>query len=242
MSTITEFHGSHCELPDAEKSRMMALGYLQEGGEYEEANLLGSCALEFGSVKFVVDHKYAIDVTLRCCREQLRRLQPATDDGDEPLTRRRIRAAIRDTLPGGFCIATFEPRAGLKVAAPVVSVPGPATGGKPIVEGRLELGRMSYLPGFTRVWVDGEEYDLRQRKKVRLCLQYLMEKRAFGPGSARHFLEEINPYVMTEGDYTHPAAPKIDHYFNDKAGRLRKLRKALIHAEGGTGRYYLKVD
>jgi hypothetical protein len=47
---------------------------------------------------------------------------------------------------------------------------------------------------------------------------------------------------MTEGNYAHPAEPKIDHYFNDKAGRLRKLRKALIHAEGGTGRYYLKAE
>jgi hypothetical protein len=191
MSTIMEFHGSHCELPNADQCKIMALGYLEEGGENEEANLLRSCALEFGAVKDVKEYKFAIDITLRCRREQLRWLQPATDGGDEPVMRRRIRAAVRDTLPGGFYIATFEARAGLKVDTPVVSVPAV---GKPLIGGRQQLGRMSYLPGFTRVWVDGEEYDLRQRKKVRLCLKFLVEKQALTPESARHFLEEINPY------------------------------------------------
>jgi len=237
-----ELQGNHCELPNSEQLKLATMGYLREGGEIVEADMVGRCVLEVGAVKYMVDHKYAIDITLRCCRELVIKLRPAEDGGEEPLARRRIRVAIRDALPGGFCIATFEARAGLNGGTPVVSKPPPADNSLVPPTGMIQLGRMSYLPGFTLVWVAGKKFDLRQRKKIRLLLKYLVENKAFDSASARHFENEINPYVLREGDYPNPSASKIDHYFNDRAGELRELRKELIRAEGGTGRYYLQKD
>ena len=242
MSAFLEFHGHHIELPDPARLRMLVITYLHEGNEHEEAELVGRCALEVGFVKGVLDNKYAIDVTLRCCRDVVNRLRSAEAVGEDPVARRRIRQAIRDALPGSFCLAAFEARAGLPGGPSVVPGPPPTANGQGAPAGSIQLGRLRYLPGFARVWLGAVEYDLRERKKIRLCLKYLVEKKAFTPASARHFLDEINPYVMMAGDYPKPAAPKIDHYFNDRSGRLRTLRKELIHAEGGTGRYYLKTD
>ena len=145
-------------MPDPVSLTLRVLTYLQEGGEDAEADLVRRCVLEVGPVKFMVDHKYAIDITLRCCRELVIRLRPAEDGGEESPARRRIRVAIRDALPGGFCIATFEARAGLNGKTPVVSGPSPAVEGETWPAGIIQLGRMRYLPGFTRVWVGSEEY------------------------------------------------------------------------------------
>lgn len=229
-------------MPDPGSLTLRVLAYLREGKEYSEADMVGGGVLEVGPIKFMADRKYAIDITLRCSRKLVIKLRPAEDGGKESLARRRIRVAIRDALPGGFCIATFEARAGLNGETPAVPGPTPAVEGETWPAGIIQLGRMRYLPGFARVWVGAEEYDLRLRKKIRLCLKYLVEKKAFTVASARHFLEEINPYVMREGDYANPAQPKIDHYFNDSKGRFRTLRKELIHAADRTGRYYLKTD
>ena len=62
-----------------------------------------------------------------------------------------------------------------------------------------EIGRFQYRPGFEDVWLGGEHYDLRKRRKARLCLEYLVANMAFDVASARHFENEIDPYVRKKG-------------------------------------------
>jgi hypothetical protein len=92
------------------------------------------------------------------------------------------------------------------------------------------------------VWLGDEHYDLRDRKKARLCIEYLVEKKAFDVASARHLVDEIDPYVRDKGDYLPSAEIKIDHYFNDQTGRLPRLRKDLIRSAGRNGKFYLKTE
>jgi hypothetical protein len=103
-------------------------------------------------------------------------------------------------------------------------------------------GRLRYVPGFEDVWLGSDHYDLRERKKARLCIQYLVENGAFDAGSARHLKDEIDPHVRRQGDFPPAADIKIDHYFKDQKGRLPKLRKDLIVAAGRNGRYFLRTD
>lgn len=117
----------------------------------------------------------------------------------------------------------------------------PATGA-PGTKRIESQGRLEYLPGFNDVWLGGTHHDLRERKKARLCIQYLVEHKAFAAATARHLLGEIDPYVRKHGDFPPAAEIKIDHYFNDPSGKLLKLRRALIASAGGNGRYFLKVD
>lgn len=102
-------------------------------------------------------------------------------------------------------------------------------------------GKLQYRLGFEDVWVGDTHYDLRNRKKARLCIQYLVEVQAFDAASARHLLDEIDPYVRERGNYAKSADIKIDHYFNDQKGKLPRLRKELI-VSARNGRYYLKTD
>ena len=104
------------------------------------------------------------------------------------------------------------------------------------------VGRFRYRVGFGDVWLGDEHYDLRERKKARLCIEYLVEKKAFDAASACHFVDEIDLYVREKGDYPPAAEIKIDHYFNDQTGRLPGLRKDLIQAAGRNGKFYLKTE
>lgn len=106
----------------------------------------------------------------------------------------------------------------------------------------LVRGRLEYRPGLRDVWVGDRHYDLRERTKARLCLEYLVEKRAFDPESARDLVEEIDPYVRDMGNFPRAADIRIDDYFRDGAGRLRGLRRDLIVSAGRNGRYFLRVD
>jgi len=243
-----EFQGNPVKLPDPVKLKLMVIAYLREGGEHEEAELMARCSLEIGAVKFMVEHQYALDITLRCCRELVIKLRAPEDGAEESLLRSRIRQAIWDSLPGGYCIATFEARAGLNGGKPCV--PGlPANGPHIIIPAAaIKLGRLSYLPGYSQVWFLGkelDEYDLQERNKARLCIQFLVEKEAVTAALARHFEKEIDPYVRKHSkleplpDY---AETKLHHYFNPSNGKLAKLGRELIVSAGhGTGRYYLNV-
>jgi len=108
--------------------------------------------------------------------------------------------------------------------------------------GFVERGKLRYGPGFEDVWVGGVHYDLRERAKARLCLQYLVEKGAFDASSGRHLADEIDPYVRERGNFERAANIKIHHYFTDRDGRLQRLRKELIVNAARSGRYFLKVD
>ena len=117
-----------------------------------------------------------------------------------------------------------------------------ATLSKPVRQEEIRVcGRLRYSPGFRDVWVGDTHYDLRERTKARLCLQYLVEMRAFDSSSARHLLDEIDPYVRKEGDFLPAARIKIDHYFNDRTKKLPRLRRDLIASAGRNGRYFLNV-
>ena len=82
---------------------------------------------------------------------------------------------------------------------------------------------------------------MRERNKARLCLQYLVEMKAFDVGSARHLVDEIDPYVREKGNFPRLATIKIDHYFHDRRGNLPTLRRELIASVRGDGRYFLRV-
>ena len=251
MNTYKDFQGNPVKLPDAVKLKVRGMTYLREGGEDEEAALLAGCTVEIGAVKFMVDHKYALDITLRCCRQVVIKMRPPEDGEEESPLRRRIRQAIWDSLPGGFCIATFEARAGLNGGSPVLPALPTNGSGLTIPAEARRIGRLSFLPGFTRVWFRGKEseadveYDLQDRNKARLCIQYLVEKEAFSQAAAIHFEKEINPYVRARSKLeaqTSAAEIKIHHYFNPSNGRLAPLGRGLIVSAGhGTGRYYLNV-
>ena len=106
----------------------------------------------------------------------------------------------------------------------------------------VELGRLRYRPGFTDVWVDGVPYNLREREMARLCIQYLVEKKAFDARTARYFLAEIDPYVREKSGLTRPVEGRLADYFKDRTGELRVLRRELVVPAGRNKRYYLRVD
>jgi hypothetical protein len=73
-------------------------------------------------------------------------------------------------------------------------------------------------------------------------LAYLVENKAFDAKSARHLVDEIDPYVRKEGDFPRLADIKVDDYFNDRSGKLGELRRGLIASGGRNGRYFLRVN
>lgn len=103
------------------------------------------------------------------------------------------------------------------------------------------VGQLRYRPDFNDVWVGEQHYDLRERTKARLCVRYLVEHGAFEAATARHLVEEIDPFVRQHGNFLPTADIRIHHYFNDRNGPLTQLRKALIQSAGRQGRFYLNV-
>jgi hypothetical protein len=91
------------------------------------------------------------------------------------------------------------------------------------------------------VWLGGEHYDLRGRAKARLCIQYLVAKQAFAAASARHLENEIDPFVRKKCQLPPPSEIRVQHYFNDRSGKLSRLRRDLVKAAGRNGRFYLQV-
>ena len=109
-------------------------------------------------------------------------------------------------------------------------------------DGMLEQGRLRYAPGFEEVSVGGTRYDLRERARARLCVRYLVEARAFDASSARSFADEIDPYVRAKGGFGVLRDIRMNDYFNDRTGEMRRLKRDLIASAGRNGRYFLRVD
>lgn len=103
------------------------------------------------------------------------------------------------------------------------------------------IGNFNFLANFEDVWFNGEHYDLRRRAKARFCLQYLVAKKAFDPVSARHLEKEIDPFVRNKCNLPPPSEIRIQHYFNDRSGKLSRLRSELVKSAGRNGRFYLQV-
>jgi hypothetical protein len=108
-------------------------------------------------------------------------------------------------------------------------------------DGMLEQGRLRYMPGFEEVSVGGTRYDLRERARARLCVQCLVEAKAFDAGSARSFVDEIDPYVRAKGGFGVLRDIRLSDYFNDRTGEMRRLKQELIASAGRNGRYFLRV-
>ena len=102
-------------------------------------------------------------------------------------------------------------------------------------------GRLRWENRFLDVWLGGEHYDLRGRAKARFCIQYLVAMQAFDQDSARHLENEIDPFVRKKCQLPPPAEIRIQHYFNDRSGKLARLRRELVKAAGRNGRFYLQV-
>lgn len=130
----------------------------------------------------------------------------------------------------------------LLMAAPQATEPGLADGKKRPEKRILHtMGNFEYLTGFEDVWLNRQHYNLRAHKKARLCLEYLVTNHAMDAATARHFLDEIDPYVRETGDFILLQNIRIKDYFNDPDGRLQKLRQALVQPVGGNGKYYLQT-
>jgi len=108
-------------------------------------------------------------------------------------------------------------------------------------EGISARGRLRYGPGFEDVWVGDTHFDLRERARARLCVQYLAEAEAFDAASARSFADEIDPYVREKGGFGILRDIRLNDYFNDRTGELRRLKRELIASAGRNGRYFLRV-
>jgi hypothetical protein len=161
----------------------------------------------------------------------------------EKMTVKHLTALRQRTLPGDCMLRlVFESGAVTSIpAVPPVAGP-PASAPATAADAIVSRGKLRYRPGFDDVWLGDTPYDLRGRTKARLCIQYLVEQNAFDAASARHLINEIDPFVRERGDFLPAADIKIDHYFNDQKGKLTQLRKELIAAAGRNGKYFLKVE
>jgi len=89
--------------------------------------------------------------------------------------------------------------------------------------------------------VGDTHFDLRERARARLCVQYLAEAEAFDAASSRSFADEIDPYVREKGGFGILRDIRLNDYFNDRTGELRRLKRELIASAGRNGRYFLRV-
>jgi hypothetical protein len=83
---------------------------LREEGQIEEAKLLANCQLEFGGIQRINGDHYSVDVTLRVRLGILKRLTTTTCYEDEPERMRRVRNALRVSLPGGYKLGVMDAR------------------------------------------------------------------------------------------------------------------------------------
>ena len=175
-----------------------------------------------------------------------------TGDKTEPVPCRAVGVGCQNRVPSGFC----HFRQHLCLVAPQPDrqcVPhGPLDGGHGAVEQANNLqainptvngmrGRLRWENGFLDVWLGGEHYDLRGRAKARFCLEYLVAMQAFDQDSARHLEKEIDPFVRKKCQLPPASEIRIQHYFNDRCGKLARLRRELVKAAGRNGRFYLQV-
>jgi hypothetical protein len=120
--------------------------------------------------------------------------------------------------------------------------PPVSVGDPPAAKRELQtIGKLQYRTGFEDVWLGGVHYDLRGRAKARFCLQYLVKQRAFDAASARHLETEIDPFVRKQCQLPPSSEIRIQHYFNDRSGKLTRLRSDWVKAAGRIGRFYLAV-
>lgn len=105
-----------------------------------------------------------------------------------------------------------------------------------------ENGRLRWANDFKEIRLGDALYNLENRKKARYCLQYLISKRAFDEGSARHLENEIDPFVrkmarMVALPESSRGNLRIQQYFLGNK-TTEKLCRELVRS-AGNGRFYL---
>jgi len=241
MYSDPENHGEiRALLPNERVLRDSGVGFLLEWEKTLAADVLRQCALEYGAIRPSRRNVYEVDITVRCRRQTWEVLQPAGPSAAEPARRGEVRWGIENVLPGSFSIGAFEVRAMLLLEGEERVAPAAAPGTKPKGNSRvgvLVLGRFSYLPDFSRVWYDGDEFDLRNRPMARCCLAMMVRETAVDEESALQFDSVIYPEVKRVCAYD-SKAPRIHDFF---VGKLEVLREKLIRSAGRKSRFYLAV-
>jgi hypothetical protein len=128
-------------LPRPEVLQAVAIQYLQEGEELEEASVLGQCTLELGAAKGRHGPVQRIDITLRGCRKVVERLRSPGDLEEESPLRRRIRLAIRNALPCGYHVRRARRAGEPSGARPAGDAGFGDGGGEPVAAASSRAGR-----------------------------------------------------------------------------------------------------
>lgn len=104
-----------------------AIQYLREGGETAAVAALAKCDIEYGDIYCQRGSIYEINITLRCGRDLVKKLQPTNDTWNtEPPLKIQLTEAIKVSLPSGYDIANLDARA-MAVTAKAGSEPDDKT-------------------------------------------------------------------------------------------------------------------
>jgi hypothetical protein len=235
--------------PPQDADKIMGAAYLNKAIQFETAKEVPQFIADHAEVRRVLRHVEGTPTgAAQRIMELHQRHAKEVFGALKTVAARNLDGMFKATLPTD-CLLRIGYETGSPISMPAVEVmPAPTNGHGAVVPsagGEIirTCGRFRYVDGFADIWLGDDHFDLRERPKARLCIQYLVENHAFCPTTARHFLDEIDVYVRDKGNYLPAADIKIDHYFNDSTGRLPKLRKDLISVSGlRDGKFYIKTD
>ena len=183
-------------------------------------------------------------VTMRCRLEHVLQLESPDVGGTNPEARKNICKAVERSFSAKYSKFVFEARIGLSSEVhppppPAIMTQPPPPVASPVTPppSAKHLGRLYYLPDFSKVWLAGVEYDLTSRTLARGCLALMVERKAVDEKSALDVKTVIHPYLAAHHGGS-AQEPRVHDYFT---GKLEPLRESLIKAVGRNRRYYLMV-
>jgi len=239
--------------PPEDADKIMGAAYINKAIRFETAKEVPQFIADNPEVRRVLRHVEGTPTgAARRIMELHQRHAQEVFGALKTVAGRNLDGIFKATLPPD-CLLRIGYETGSPISMPAVApaaetLPVPINGNgaatAPAAEPVIHtVGRFRYVDGCEDIWLGDEYYDLRERKKARLCIDYLVQNQAFEPSAARHFVNEIDVHVRENGNYPPAADIKIDHYFNDQTGRLPNLRKELISVSGERdGKFYLKTD
>lgn len=227
--------------PDPEDLRKRAIVCLSSAIQKTEADMVTQSTFQVQVV--AARGGLIVYVTMRCRLEHVLQLESPDVGGTNPQARTNIYEAVRRSLSAQYSKLVFEARIGLSsevhLPPPAMTAPQIAPAAAPVTPpaAAKHLGRLFYLPDFSKVWLAGVEYDLRGRTLARGCLMLMVERKAVDEKSSLDVKKDIHPYLEAH----HGAIskePRMHDYFT---GKLDPLRDALFKAVGRNRRYYMMV-